>query len=141
MRCAGRSEVLAARSQRSYASKKPAKRGTDALKLDPVNRRDLGKHGPTLVRQAQFHAALVCGRARASDQPLVRQAIDEAHGAVVPDQKLLRQVVDGGPRPAVASAEHEHGLIGIRRFLSVTGLLAVILASLVTPRTSTAIRP
>jgi hypothetical protein len=68
------------------------------LELVAVRVGDLRHPARAARRQAQFHLAPVHARRLADDQPAGGQAIDQAHGAVVLQEQLLRQVVDGDGR-------------------------------------------
>src|SRR6185369_10171307 len=79
--------------------------GADALELAAMGRGELCEDLPAARRKLQLHLAPVRGRHRAPDEPLLHEAIDEAHGAVVLDEELASEIVDADREPLGARAQ------------------------------------
>src|SRR6185436_2840094 len=83
---------------------------SDALQLAAVHAGQLREHLAAAARPLALHLAPVGARRLAGDQPLAHQPVDQAHGAVVLDEELAREVVDGDAL-ALAGPEDQHRLV------------------------------
>lgn len=75
---------------------------------------ELREHLASVRRQLEIDFAPVDRGRSADDEPFVRQTIDETDGAVVLDEKLLREIVDRDVRSLRTRSENEHRLIVLR---------------------------
>jgi len=80
-----------------------------------MHRGELGEHLPSACGEAQLDLAPIAVRGLARDQAFLLEPVHESHRAVVLDEELLREIVDRHALVLRASAQHEHGLIVLRR--------------------------
>jgi hypothetical protein len=77
----------------------------------------------TSSRQSEPDAAVIVAVALATDEPGALSAVDEADGAVVPEQELLGDVADGRPAAIRVAADDQEELMLSGRQPDDLGLL------------------
>src|SRR5215469_163613 len=83
----------------------------DALQFTPMHLGELGQHLAPATGKVQLHLAPVVARGSAEDELFLNQPVHQADGAVVLDEQLLRQIVDGDAPAVRTRPQDQHRLI------------------------------